>query len=227
MKTENFLSEFFFSNYVGEYKFNTNKERELTIYAIEYISDCTKFEDTSSIMFDIFEKCSTHGYISIQTIPDDVWKDSIVNCRTFYYHPVLQMKPKAPIFDYEKSIDIVHNNFLEIRKQFTKINLLDYIYNKLKINSEFKNYDRDLGAIEYLKKRYSSISNVSWIDMVLFATDTASNCKVSSPINIKEYENDALDTIRHIMSYAKMKNIDKEIYRDRKVYVKYGSKILP
>ena len=63
--------------------------------------------------------------------------------------------------------------------------------------------------------------------MVLFATDTASNYKVSSPINIKEYENDALDTIRHIMSYAKMKNIDKEIYRDRKVYVKYGSKILP
>ena len=89
MKTENFLSEFFFSNYVGEYKFNTNKERELTIYAIEYISDCTKFEDTSSIMFDIFEKCSTRGYISIQTIPDDVWKYSIVNCRTFYYHPVL------------------------------------------------------------------------------------------------------------------------------------------
>ena len=97
-------------------------------------------------MFDIFEKCSTRGYISIQTIPDDVWKDSIVNCRTFYYHPVLQMKPKATIFDYEKSIDIVHNNFLEIRKQFTKINLLDYIYNKLKTGQNIYSTPAYLGG---------------------------------------------------------------------------------
>ena len=227
MKTENFLSEFFFSNYAGGYKFDTNKERELTTYSIEYISDCTKFEDTSSIMFNIFEKCSINGFISIQTIPDDERNGSIINSKTFYYHPVLQMKPKAPVFDYEKNIGIVHNNFLEIRKQFTKKNLLDYIYSKLRTNREFKDYERDFGTIEYLKKRYYSVNDVSWIDMILFAADVASNYKVHSPIDIKEYESDALSTIRNIMAYAKVKNINKEIYRDRGVYIKYGDKILP
>ena len=63
--------------------------------------------------------------------------------------------------------------------------------------------------------------------MILFAADVASNYKVHSPIDIKEYESDALSTIRNIMAYAKVKNINKEIYRDRGVYIKYGDKILP
>ena len=130
---------------------------------------------------------------------------------------------------YNKELSDIYNSALycldfKPEEEILQINAVDLPQDFRKIKMDDK-YAKE--AIEYLKKRYSSISNVSWIDMVLFATDTASNYKVSSPINIKEYENDALDTIRHIMSYAKMKNIDKEIYRDRKVYVKYGSKILP
>ena len=47
------LTEFFFANFVGEYRFNTEKERELTTKAIEYIDETASFRNCAIKRFYI------------------------------------------------------------------------------------------------------------------------------------------------------------------------------
>ena len=68
------LTEFFFANFVGEYRFNTEKERELTTKAIEYIRQTVGNEvpydlNIRQIGVDIFQTMASQGFISIKTIP--------------------------------------------------------------------------------------------------------------------------------------------------------------
>lgn len=213
----------FFSNYVGKYRFDTQKEFELTKKAIEFVLDCIKYEDEPTILFNIFQECRDDGYISIKTIPDKVWKNSLIDSGKFYYHPALQMKPNAPIFDYENNINIVNENFLEIRRQFTMNTLMKYIYSRVNIAKEFIDYKRDLNSIKYMENRYKKLGNVSWIDMVLFLADEAGRTNKKSIISLTDNETEVLENIKTIAEYSKIKGFDRQLFRDKAVYEKYGS----
>lgn len=230
------LTEFFFANFVGEYRFNTEKERELTTKAIEYIRQTVGNEvpydlNIRQIGVDIFQTMASQGFISIKTIPYDIFKkyNTMVEDKVFYYHPLLQMKPKMPVFDEETmSVVSTEDNYLEIRRLLTVNQCLSYIYNKTNTNASFMDINRDTGAIQYIYKKYNNIKSdlygIGFLDFLLFLTDIAANKKQkvsSSLLSLYDNVEEAADKAKFLTETAKVYGYNKELFRDESVYEKY------
>lgn len=230
------LTEFFFANFAGEYRFNTEKERELTTKAIEYIRQTVGNEvpydlNIRQIGVDIFQTMASQGFISIKTIPYDIFKkyNTMVEDKVFYYHPLLQMKPKMPVFDEETmSVVSTEDNYLEIRRLLTVNQCLSYIYNKTNTNASFMDINRDTGAIQYIYKKYNNIKSdlygIGFLDFLLFLTDIAANKKQkvsSSLLSLYDNVEEAADKAKFLTETAKAYGYNKELFRDESVYEKY------
>lgn len=231
------LTEFFFANYVGEYRFKTEKERELTTKAIEYVSQMidssVPFDSTiMQVGIDIFQVMANQGFVSIKTIPFSVFKarNTLVEEDVFYYHPVLQMKPRMPVFD-ETTLCVVDSsdeNYLEIRKLFTLNQCLSYIYKKTNTSIAFMDINRDTGAIQHIHKKYMNIKpslyGIAFLDFLLFLADIAAEKKqrVTSLLSLYDNVDLAAEKAKCITEIAKSYGYDHEVFRDEAVYEKYG-----
>lgn len=229
------LAEFFFANYAGGYRFPTEMQRELTQEAIEHIKQMAQGiteKDKQDLLMDLFQRTAEQGYISIRTIPYEMYeaRGTIIHKNVFYYHPVLQMIPHKPVFDdITMSVVSERKRYLEIKRLFTIDQLFDYIYKKTNTNTGLCDKNRDIGALKYLATKYENIksdcNNVTFLDFVLILTDTAAakHEKVSSSLlTLFDNVEDAMNTIKQIVSYAKLYDCDHEIFRDESVYKKYG-----
>lgn len=229
------LTEFFFANYAGGYRFPTEKERELTQKAIEHIEQTmyhVKDKAAQDMLQDLFQRKGNQGFISIKTIPYEIFecRDTIVHKDVFYYHPALQMMPKKPVFD-ETTMTVVSEpeRYLEIRRLFTADHLLSYIYTKTQTNIGLCDKNRDLGALKYLSAKYDNIktdcSNVTFLDFILFLTDIAATKheKVSSSLfPLFDNADSAIAAIQQVVSCAKLYGCNHETFRDESVYRRYG-----
>lgn len=202
-------TEFFYSNYVGKYPFDSEEKRIRTTQVIDHLKDSFL---TDKEIFNIFELCAKDGYIDINNLPDNIWDNSLTAKGSFYYHSELQIKSKPPCFDYISGVNIVYPYYCEMISQYTLDDLLQYAYIKLGIQEFFRDYNRDLGAIKYLLKKYI-IDEVTSLDFVLYLIDEAAANDVSQIINVNQYEKEAYERIKSIIRMAKAKHYNQIIWR--------------
>lgn len=205
-------TEFFYTNYIGRYPFNTDAERKVTRRTINHLLESL---DNTAKLFEVFESCADKAIIDFQLLPDLLWKDSLIKRNIFYFHPQLQIKSKPPVFDYANGINIVYPYFLEIKEQYTIDNMLEYAYAKLNIPEISKDYKRDKNSLLYLYRTYKNNSVIDQLDFVLFLIDTAANSgnRIKNILNLSDYADDTMQKIKNIVNFAKQKNFNKVVYR--------------
>lgn len=181
----------------------------ITQYTIDYLYD-NLFSD-----YNIIEILSTLKKESIKysDLPNSLWKDSLLKRDTYYFHSKLQILSKPPKLSIDSIITPKEIKFFkEMKISFTKDDLLDFFYSKSN-SLIIKDYSRDIGAIEYLLKRYSN-QLMEPVDICLYLIEDYSQC-VSSLLSLTNYEVELLEKINTIYYDNYRSRTNKIIYRWR------------
>ena len=142
------------------------------------------------------------------TLDDSLWQDSLLKPNTFYYHNLLRIRPKAPIWHPEKGYEEIEPFFLEMKINFTLDDLLNYYYTNIRVPVELRDYNKDIGALKFLLNKYNKMQ-VEPIDFVLCLIDINKENEnfTSSVLNLDKYNTQALDKINNIVANTKSKEI--------------------
>lgn len=149
------------------------------------------------------------------TLDDSLWQDSLLKPNTFYYHNLLRIRPKAPIWHPEKGYEEIEPFFLEMKINFTLDDLLNYYYTNIRVPVELRDYNKDIGALKFLLNKYNKMQ-VESIDFVLCLIDINKENEnfTSSVLNLDKYNTQALDKINNIVANTKSKEIVWREYND-------------
>lgn len=181
----------------------------ITQYTIDYLYD-NLFSDSN-----IIEILSTLKKESIKysDLPNSLWKDSLLKRDTYYFHSKLQILSKPPKLSIDSIITPKEIKFFkEMKISFTKDDLLNFFYSKSN-SLIIKDYSRDIGAIEYLLKRYSN-QLMEPVDICLYLIEDYVQC-VSSLLSLTNYEVELLEKINTIYYDNYRSRTNKIIYRWR------------
>lgn len=179
----------------------------ITQYTIDYLYD-NLFSDSN-----IIEILSTLKKESIKylDLPNSLWKDSLLKRDTYYFHSKLQILSKPPKLSIDSIITPKEIKFFkEMKISFTKDDLLDFFYSKSN-SLIIKDYSRDIGAIEYLLKRYSN-QLMEPVDICLYLIEDYAQC-VNSLLSLTNYEVELLEKINTIYYDNYRSRTNKIIYR--------------
>lgn len=123
---------------------------------------------------DIIAELKKHrsNIIRGEDLSDSLWKDSLIKRGAFYLHRELRIVSPPPVFNLQKNIEITYPYFCEMKIRYTRQNLLDYFYNRLKsINRQLVDKKTDLKAIDFLMNKYSSLDYIEPLDVILCSID--------------------------------------------------------
>lgn len=179
----------------------------ITQYTIDYLYD-NLFSDS-----DIIEILSTFKKESIKysDLPNSLWKDSLLKRDVYYFHSKLQILSKPPKLSIDSIITPKEIKFFkEMKISFTKDDLLNFFYSKSN-SLIIKDYSRDIGAIEYLLKRYSN-QLMEPVDICLYLIEDYAQC-VSSLLSLTNYEVELLEKVNTIYYDNYRSRTNKIIYR--------------
>ena len=185
---------------------STNKTY-ITQYTIDYLYD-NLFSDSN-----IIEILSTLKKESIKysDLPNSLWKDSLLKRDIYYFHSKLQILSKPPKLSIDSIITPKEIKFFkEMKISFTKDDLLNFFYSKSN-SLIIKDYSRDIGAIEYLLKRYSN-QLMEPVDICLYLIEDYAQY-VSSLLSLINYEVELLEKINTIYYDNYRSRTNKIIYR--------------
>ena len=185
---------------------STNKTY-ITQYTIDYLYD-NLFSDSN-----IIEILSTLKKESIKysDLPNSLWKDSLLKRDIYYFHSKLQILSKPPKLSIDSIITPKEIKFFkEMKISFTKDDLLNFFYSKSN-SLIIKDYSRDIGAIEYLLKRYSN-QLMEPVDICLYLIEDYAQY-VSSLLSLTNYEVELLEKINTIYYDNYRSRTNKIIYR--------------
>lgn len=179
----------------------------ITQYTIDYLYD-NLFSDSN-----IIEILSTLKKESIKysDLPNSLWKDSLLKRDVYYFHSKLQILSKPPKLSIDSIITPKEIKFFkEMKISFTKDDLLNFFYSKSN-SLIIKDYSRDIGAIEYLLKRYSN-QLMEPVDICLYLIEDCAQC-VSSLLSLTNYEVELLEKVNTIYYDNYRSRTNKIIYR--------------
>ena len=132
---------------------------------------------------------------------------------TYYFHSKLQILSKPPKLSIDSIITPKEIKFFkEMKISFTKDDLLNFFYSKSN-SLIIKDYSRDIGAIEYLLKRYSN-QLMEPVDICLYLIEDYAQC-ISSLLSLTNYEVELLEKINTIYYDNYRSRTNKIIYRWR------------
>jgi hypothetical protein len=174
---------------------------ETTKKTIAYLWD--NGYDEKEIM-QILIRCCVKGGINPNNLPDILWENSLLEKNAFYYHNILHITSKPPIWDPVTLTEKTEPYFMEMKIKFTMEDLLSYYYNKLLVPIELRDRKKDIGAFEHLLKKYKSMK-VKPIDFVLTLIDTASldeEIKVFNVLDLSKVEREVYDFYENTIPMA-------------------------
>ncbi len=201
----------FYSHMIGAC---STEEETITRKTIDYLIDSNI--EPENIMRVLEELSLVCDKIGVEDLPDWLWENSLVKRNTFYYHNTLHLKSKAPIFDIKKNKIIKSKFYLEMIIKYTVEDLINYYYEKLEKNDQFKDEKKDKGAFEYLLNKYRSLENVEAIDFVLLLIDCISSedkYYKKDILNLKDNEEEAYELMRQKCSQAELNNLNIIVWR--------------
>lgn len=166
------LAEYYYENAYGCYPFDTNEEKDKTQKVIDHLVE-NSIENV--VIMAIIEKASAKrvGYLTPQDIYnyEPLWENTLIKPGVFYYHPELQIRPKAPSFNPTTNETTVGQFYLEMRICYNEYDLMNYIRKSIKMPAALYDDKRDIGSVNFLLNKYKNINVVESLDFVLYLVD--------------------------------------------------------
>lgn len=171
-------------------------------------------------ILEILKKSKIEDCFRPDSLPDSLWDNSLLKRDTYYYHNILHITSKPPIWNPETLKVESEPFFMEIKINFTINDLLNYYYETCMVDMSLRNDKRDIGAFEHLLKTYAkAIDNIEAIDIVLMLIDEAKNADIllSNPLKLQEMEIQVIPYLKRLSIEAKYDNANKIIWRSLNV----------
>lgn len=205
-------AEFFYSNYVGCYPFDTEREREITNGMISHLIESGVPRKT---ILDIYEHCAYHKIVSPDTVPDFTWGDSITKRNKWYYHHELHLVSHDDLHDPINNIDIHYPFYMEIKSRYTYEDLYNYLVRNVGCLYKISNYNKDIAILKKLIQRYDTIQIASGLDFVLKMIDAARNDNkpLASIFDIEKNTEYAYEQISYVVSESNLHHTNKPVWR--------------
>jgi hypothetical protein len=213
MEMKKLNSEFFFSNYVGNYPYPTDRERNITQAMIDHLYES---KVTSDEILDVFSQCANDKIISPKNLPNSLWQKSITLKDVWYYHHELQLRSK------DNKVDVINGRmnkepfYVEIKSKYTIKDLFDYALNNLGSSfAQIADRKRDSGSLAYLVGKYDKLSGISGLDFVLCLIDRCrdKNNYITNILDIEINSREVLEELSFAISEAKQKKANRVIWR--------------
>lgn len=173
--------DLFYNNFSTGFPAN-EQDYKRTLDTIEYMMDAGV---TPSGIVLAMTKCAEKKVVLKEFLPDELWKDSLIERGKFYFHRILQLRPEQ-VFDPLTGKERTERPFyLENRISFTMDDLLNYFMRTCGIDYELFSKSKFSSQFGYLLK--SSYSFVESLDFVLSLVDMAAekHMVVTEPFELK------------------------------------------
>lgn len=120
--------------------------------------------------------------MDIDHLPDSLWNKSLLKKDKYYFHEELQIREGGSFFNEKTGEYSLAPYTVELKIQYTKEDLVRYLYRQANTVSALQDVARDAGACEYFLNKYKTLTventEVESIDLLLFLIDYAiSNAK--------------------------------------------------
>lgn len=208
-------AEFYYSQVVGCYPFDTEENKMKTQKVIDYLFDAG-IEESKILRF--IEESPAKDYLTPDDLPEWLWEGSLLKKNTFYYHNILHIQPKMPTFNPFKKTEDVEKFYLEMKIMFTMDDLINYFYKTLNINKDLLDKKRDEGSFNYLLNKYSKLDFIEPIDFVLALIDhckqdSAMFSRIMSVLDISNAEAEVYDILKRKTAEAELQKANRILWR--------------
>lgn len=203
--------DFYYSNVLGHTPDDAEALRA-TSNTIEYLLDCGY---AKSEILHILLQCKATERLTAADLPDSLWDGSLIKRGVFYYHHTLQITSTPPHYDAKLSKEIMEPYFLEMRIRYSMDNLIQYFYEKLGIDMELMDKQRDAARFKALLKKYDRLSFVSALDFVLSLIDYSSYAKkkVLSVFDLEQNETEVFEELKRKAAEASFHGKNVVVWR--------------
>lgn len=188
--------EFYYSDIVGCYPFETEDSREKVKAIIDYLIDANLSEEE---ILRVLEGAPTTGIITPSDLPEWLWEGQLTQKNTFYYHHTLHLSSPAPSWNPRTGVHSSTKFYLEMKIKYNVSHLVRYFYRTLNISSDLLDERRDEAAFYHLLDRYKRFApRFEALDFVLSLIDYGKHMdedelSISSIFDIKRYEAKVLE----------------------------------
>lgn len=208
-------AEFYYSQVVGLYPFDTDDYRIQTEKTIQHLVDAGISE---SDILRFIEESPPKDCLTPEDLPDWLWEGSLLKKNTFYYHNTLHIRPEAPKFNPFSKEEKVTDFYLEMKIQYTIDDLIDYFYKTLRISKELADKKKDEGSFQYLLNKYSKLDFCESIDFVLALIDHNKPTNnqfmaVQSILDISQAQTEVYDLLKRGSAEASLHKANRILWR--------------
>ena len=185
---------------------------ERTNKTIEYLRDC------GFRVVEILRELSRQNVaaVTIDTLHDDMWKNSLIKRKAFYLHNELTIISPPPIYDFESDTIKTCDYYYEIKIRYTADDVLKYFYKQVdSISLKFVEKAASLGTIKHMMKIYSNIDYVEPLDIILCCIDRhmKKNPDCYNLIDVKAEARDVVEELQSHMLQLDAKNLREITWR--------------
>ncbi len=154
---------------------------ERTLSTIEYMKDAGV---SPSGIVTAMSACSNKKVILREYLPDELWKESLIERGKFYYHHILQLRPEQ-FFNPRTGKEESRPFYLENRIRFTMTDLINYFMRTCGIDYELLDEKKFASQFTHLlKTHYSFIESLDFV-LALIDRAAAKDMVITEPFELK------------------------------------------
>lgn len=206
--------EHYYTTVLGYYPFETDCNKIKSQKIIDYLIDAGV---TESEILSFVEDAPASDCLNKDMLPNWLWEGSLIKRDTFYYHNVLHIVSKPPMWNPRTQKEEVTKFFLEMKIKYTLEDLLNYYYKTFSIELALRDRKKDSGAIQYLLNRYSAIDFIEPLDFILHSIDYIKNLSednmITNILEINKCEQEVFSMLQCKTAQAKLSKADKIVWR--------------
>lgn len=210
------FTELYYEEAFGCYPFESDEPKEKTQKTMDYLQDNLLPEREIVKFIESAARRQDHYLLPTDAYEHEAfWKGSLLEPDVFYYHPLLQLRSKAPTFNPVTGETNEAPFFLEMKIRYEKGALLHHIRKELRLPVELQDDVRDLGAVDYLLEKYRKVGIVPTIDFILFLVDEAKTReqRILSILNLSQVEQEVFISCQKMVPEMTAKKTNRIVWR--------------
>ena len=205
--------EYFYTEIHGYYPFDNDDAKIQCQKVIDYLNDCGI---PNSSIIKVLEDSKEYDVLTFDILPEWLWDNSLLKKNTFYYHSLLHMLSKPPIWDPVTNKVQGSKFYIEMLINFTVQDVLSYFYNSFSIENDLKNSKRDEGSVLYLLNKYK-FDFIEPIDFLLSLIDYTKSIdeehRIANILDVSQYESIVYADLKAMTTEAKASKADHIVWR--------------
>jgi hypothetical protein len=205
-------AEFYYSQVVGLYPFDTDDCRIQTDKVMQHLVDAGVSE---SDILRFIEESPPKDCLTPDDLPEWLWEGSLLKKNTFYYHNTLHLRPAAPTFNPHSKEVKASPFYLEMKIKYSMDDLIRYFYNTLRISTDLADKKKDEGSFNYLFNKYSKLDFCEPIDFVLALIDH--NKPTNNPLSPVQNILDIAQSQAEVYDALKRKSAEASLHKANQI----------